>query len=133
MLEATGAFIKNPDRARDGEIKPEGHATRPKFLKGRAAKIWEEYAPQLTKLGVLTSIDAHQFATWCSLAAQLEDDPEGLDTSRIAQMSKIASCFGMDPSARAKLCIVSREKETSDPSDKYLQSVNLGPGNQLRQ
>jgi phage terminase small subunit len=114
------------------EPRPEGEAEKPKFLKGRASKIWDEYAPALTKLGILTSIDAHQFAAYCALASEFEKDTKAMTASRIAQMRALASSFGMDSSSRSRLSI-SPEKPNHDPADKYLNAPITGPGNSLRQ
>lgn len=87
----------------ENEPKPEGDVLKPRFLKGRAAAIWDEYAPELIRLNVLTSVDAHMFATWCALAAELERSPRNMTAARIAQMRALASSFGMDASSRSRL------------------------------
>lgn len=99
--------------------EPGAAPARPKFLKGRAAKLWDEYAPQLATLGVLTDVDAHMFATWCALAAELEKNPAAMTASRIAQMRALASSFGMDASARTRLGAGGAEKPKADPTAAY--------------
>lgn len=87
----------------DQEPEPQGEVIRPKFLRGRAARLWDEYAPELIRIGTLTSVDAHMFATWCALAAELEKSPANMNASRIGQMRALASSFGMDASSRARI------------------------------
>lgn len=113
------------------EPKPSGDVMKPRFVKGRAAKIWQTYAPQLMKLGVLTSVDAHMFGMWCCIASEFEKDPDRMPSSRISQMRALASSFGMDASSRSRLS-VKDAGESQDPTDKYFNDFG-GSGNTLRQ
>jgi phage terminase small subunit len=123
--------VTRADRLNPSEPKPEGEARKPAFLKGRAAKIWAEYAPQLIRLRLLTEIDAHHFAAWCSLAAEFERDPQRMTASRIAQMRTLGSLFGLDPSSRARLSV--KDQPTSDPASKYFAHEPFGSGSNLQQ
>src|SRR5688500_3709433 len=104
MPTALKVLKGNPGKRRlpENEPKPAGVATMPQFLKGRPAAIWREYSPELIRLGLLTSVDGHMFAIWCGLAAEFEDNPI-LHASRIAQLRALASSFGLEPGARARL------------------------------
>jgi phage terminase small subunit len=102
------------------EPQPQGEVEKPRFLKGRAAKLWDQYAPELIRLRVLTVIDAHNFAAWCSLAAEFEKDPAGMVAAKIGQMRGLASSFGMDAAARARLG-GSGEKPAEDPFVEYMR------------
>lgn len=113
----TGTFRAN--RHPLSEPQPEGEVIRPRFLKGRAARIWDEYAPELIRIGTLRSVDAHMFAAWCSLASELEQDPERMTAARIAQLRALASCFGMDASSRARLG--TGAEKSADPEDEFLR------------
>ena len=42
VLEALGAFAKNPNRRRGNQPAAEGVAVKPKYLKGRASRLWDE-------------------------------------------------------------------------------------------
>jgi len=97
--------LGNPSRRRlnPDEPRPGGVAQKPAFLEGRASQIWDQYTPQLIANNLLTSLDGHSFAVWCSLAAELEHSPERMTASRIAQLRAIGSCFGLDPSSRSRL------------------------------
>ena len=101
------------------EPVPATGCPKPKFLKGRAAKIWDEYAPELERIGVLTAVDGHMFATWCVLAEDVERDPKGMTASRIAQMRALASSFGLDASSRSRLSVKGADKSKDDKADQY--------------
>lgn len=120
LLEATGAFEIHPERRdqRKHEPKITGEVLKPKYLKGKASRIWDEVALQLIAAGILTAIGARSFATWCCLEAEWEKSPERMNASRIAQKTKIAQAFGMDAASQAKLSVNDGES-SSDPADKY--------------
>jgi phage terminase small subunit len=103
----------------DAEPEPTTGCPKPKFLKGRAAKIWDEYAPELERIGVLTAVDGHMFATWCVLAEEVERDAKGMTASRIAQMRALASSFGLDASSRSRLSVKGADKSKDDKADQY--------------
>jgi phage terminase small subunit len=101
------------------EPKPASGCAKPKFLKGRAARIWDEYAPELERIGILTAVDGHLFAAWCTLAAELEVQAGKMSAPRIAQMRMLAAAFGLDPSSRARL-VVKPDETAEDPAARYL-------------
>lgn len=102
----------------EGEIQPEGVVERPKWLKGRASKVWDQYAPELVRLKVLTAVDVHVFGTFCQLAARAEKGD--LLASEIAQFRALASEFGIGAASRARLG--TRDgKEDKDPAARYLK------------
>jgi hypothetical protein len=134
VLDVTGAFDKNPNRKRVGEpVPPDSQLEKPKILKGRASKVWDQYAPICFGMGTLCHGDEGEFATWCVLQAQFEDEPDRFCevAALVAQKRTAAEKFGIaGAGSRAKLG--SNEKSKSDPADKYL-NVTSGPGNNLRQ
>jgi phage terminase small subunit len=101
------------------EPKPAPRCARPKFLNGRAARIWDEYAPELERIGVLTAVDGHLFAAWCTLAAELEIQAGRMSAPRIAQMRMLAAAFGLEPSSRARL-VVKSDETAEHPAARYL-------------
>lgn len=113
--------LGNPGRRplKEDEPKPDGMAIKPKFLSTRASEIWDQYCPELTRIGILTSVDSHMFAAWCSLAEELEIDPKMMTAARIAQMRSLASAFGMDASARVRLGRTPDGKSHEDPAAAY--------------
>lgn len=53
------------------EPKPRGKAECPQWLSSAARKVWRRRAPELNRLGVLTSVDTEVFAEYCAAAAKL--------------------------------------------------------------
>ena len=115
----------------ENEPKPEGKPSKPKFLKGRASKLWDEYIPALNNTRITTFVDAHMFAALCSLMAEFEKNPKEMTASRISQMRGLASSFGMDPSSRSRLSVKDGGESTSDPADKYFNSTTRGSSNKI--
>lgn len=103
----------------ENEPIPEGEVVRPAFVKGRALKLWEQYAPKLIAQGVLTSWDVDMFAAWCVLMGQFQKDPEGFTSAKIAQMRSLAGAFGLTAADRARIKVKPQESK-SDPASKYL-------------
>ena len=99
------------------EPKPSGDAAMPYHLNGRAAAIWEELAPELRRLGLLTSVDARMFAVLCDLLAGAEGEPL-LSGVHLAQLRALAAEFGMTPSARTRIHGGPIE-EPEDPAEKF--------------
>ena len=100
------------------EPKPRGSAVKPGFLSERARVAWDAHAPELTRLGLLTSVDGVMFAVWCELVAEFERGPADMPSSRISQMRALASSFGLDPSARARLG-GSGDVKAEDPAEAF--------------
>ena len=102
VLGDPGKHKKQQPAAREAAPPPiTGAPAKPPFLKGRAAELWDAYLPELARLGVLTSLDAHTFACWCALAAEFEKSPKRMTSSRISQMRLLASSIGLDPRSRS--------------------------------
>lgn len=132
ILNAKGSFEKNPDRKRTAEPLAEGEAVRPSFVRGRAKRIWDRYAPLVAQMDLLKAVDAHNFGVWCCLAAEFEEGPGRMTAARISQMRQAGERFGLDPGARARLS-VGKQKPEKDPAEKYFGKITTGSGNALRQ
>lgn len=115
-------------RLPDHELQPEGKAVMPKYLRGIAARLWKEYAPQLDALGTLTAVDSAQFAVWCSLAADFERRPSEMCASKIAKMIDLAGRFGMDASSRARLGTGDGKHKDKDPAEEFFTGPRLATG-----
>jgi len=86
----------------------------PKWLTGRAAKIWRELAPKLHAAGLLTDLDVRQLAMlcahWARWQALYEAGPEATDLTTVGLLrreseivQKLSAQFGLTPSARVGL------------------------------
>ena len=133
VLETLGSFDHDPNRRRENEpVPPDGAPVKPK-LKGRASRIWDEYAAICIGMGTLKRGDEPEFATWCNLQAEYEKSPTKFVTARLAQKRTYAERFGIAGSgSRAKLAVTRKEKD-ADPADKYFDLHNFGPDDSVRQ
>ena len=69
---------------------------KPAFVKGRAARIWKQYVPQLD----LTFLDGPMFGVWCCLMAEFQESPHTFPTAKLAQLRGLAKSFGLTPGGR---------------------------------
>jgi hypothetical protein len=99
----------------ENEPMPDGALLKPKWLKGRGARIWNE---NCGKFFWLTEADSHKFAVWCGIYAEIEADLSHVNTARVAQWRVLGSELGLDPCARAKMATPG--KKNRDEADKYL-------------
>lgn len=99
------------------EPQPEGELEKPKNLKGKAAKLWDHWAP---RLDWLTTVDSPKLAMWCRMAADIDDARSTFDVpaSYISQWRTLGSELGLDPSARARMG-ASGKKKDADPTEKF--------------
>lgn len=123
LLEVLGSFEHDPQRRRDAEPMAEGKAVKPKYLKGLASRIWDEYAPKLEKMGILYAVDAPALATWCCLEAEFQKDQSRMHASRITQKRGYEGTLGMSPGTRSKLGVTNggNVEHGADPAEEYLQ------------
>jgi hypothetical protein len=121
ILEVLGSFEHDPQRKRGSEPVTEGKAVKPKYLKGLASKIWDEYAPKLEQMGILFAIDAPGLATWCCLEAEFQKDQSRMVSARITQKRSYEGLLGMSPGTRSKLGVTNGRNVEVDAAEKYLQ------------
>jgi hypothetical protein len=127
ILETLGAFDKNPGRKREGEPIADGEPIKPKYIKGAACRIWDEYAPKLVKMGTLKAVDSPGFATWCCLEAGFQKEPSRMTASLITQKRAYEERFGMSAAARAKMSI-NHVHSKKDPAEKYFDDSEQRSG-----
>lgn len=73
---------------------------KPASLEGRAAAIWDEFAPALMLQGMLTCRDTLTFALWCRLGEKVEAGE--LTGALITQFRLLANDFGLTPSGKGR-------------------------------
>ncbi len=135
----------NPSKIKDlGKNEPKPAPKKPDcpdWLPGEARKIWEEEAPKLEKLGLLTEIDGEEFARYCATTyrarqAEVEVEKNGImvpgavkgtmvknvavaiSRDYHAAATKMADKFGMNPVARTR--IETPGEEEADPMESLL-------------
>lgn len=95
------ASVGNSDTAPATEPRANGATVaKPAFLDGRAAEIWDEFAPELIELGMLTHRDTLAFALWCQLGAQIEAG--SLSAALVTQFRLLGNDFGCTPSGKGR-------------------------------
>lgn len=105
------------------EPKPVGVVKKPTFLKGKAAKIWKEFAPLVQRMGLLTIADVKAFSRWCVLTAEFEANPATFNAAKLARLDALESKFGLSPSDRARIFsgsvvpMTEREEARKNPFD----------------
>lgn len=122
------------------EPKPQPIAPQcPEWLDDVAKEKWQELAPKLEKLGLLTEADGEAFALLCAhwsnaVRAQQALNREGLvvDGKRnpaAAQLKenseafrRYCALFGMNPTDRARL----RTPEAADEEDEFFNQPDKG-------
>ena len=102
ILEASGAFAKNPDRgrARANEPKPtEPLGDPPKWLKASAIDCWNDLVAAICY--PLTKSDAHMLAMTAMLEAKVRDGTAGGAEQNL--YTKCLGKFGLSPADRSNV------------------------------
>lgn len=100
-----------------GEPTPTGKPVKPKWLKGRAALLWDEV------LGFafwLTEADSYKLASWCDRQADFERRRKSWTAADRREHRAAGSELGFDPSSRTRLGSGTEKPPGDDPADKYL-------------
>ena len=130
----------------ENEPKPTPVAPkRPAWLTGEGKKVWDRLAPELERLGLLTSIDGEAFAAACQAwkdyvecqrvlkkhgrtytyknQGGFENETERPEVKvankALEQFRTFCREFGLTPASRAKIDVKINE-ETSDPMEELL-------------
>jgi hypothetical protein len=113
LVEGTVNVTRHADRV--NEPQPTGKPVRPKFVKGRASKLWDEYAAIATWL---TDADSHALALWCGLGAEMEKDLKNMTASRISQWRALGAELGFLCASRSRISVKSDGKK-QNAKDKF--------------
>ena len=65
ILEATGAYKKNPQRRRDTPKPPPGKPRRPAHLTGYGKREWQRMSKMLAAMGLFESCDGRALELYC--------------------------------------------------------------------
>jgi P27 family predicted phage terminase small subunit len=116
------------------EPKPSPIAPRPpEYLTGKALSVWQELAPKLERLGILTEVDGLAFSAlcieWAEYVKLRTAEGESIQTFEsgakqvapevsvshkcLTQLIKLFGEFGLTPSSRSRLSI-SPEDDVDD-------------------
>ena len=101
------------DRANPAEPKPAPGAAKPATLSAKASVLWDEYAPMLTRLGLLRETDALALEDLCETTVRWRmlrhkrDFRAAVTSDRAREhMLKLLSQFGMTPSAATRVTAI---------------------------
>lgn len=105
ILDARGAFKKNPDRKREGEPEvKDAIAPPPDTLSESARNAWRTICEKAAP-GVVTDMDYMKVHVAAILWGKCEDADWDIPVSQFALLGKLLGEFGFDPSSRSKLNI----------------------------
>ena len=90
--------------------------SRPKYLRGRAAKLWDEVAGLCWWLD---APDVYKCGMWCALQAEFERGSAEMTAARINALRALGSELGLDPATRARMQ-VGRRTSSGDGFEDYL-------------
>lgn len=146
-------LVKGTQKCRVNQDEPEpapGEVAPPGWLSPEACELWEHYAPDLERQGVLRAWDVEHFALWCDVAAKrrritAEIDEIGMTVKEpvLAQgqvvgfvikrnpatlvekgltdsMARYGARFGLTPSDRSQLKV--GEGDSKNPKGRLLTS-----------
>lgn len=117
VLEAKGAFRKDPQRRRDGEPEVrEPLGAVPGDLNALQVKAWQEIV-SFAPMGVLTQADRLVVEMAACLLAEYREDRGGFSGQKLGRLEAMLGKFGMTPSDRAKLSI--EKPKTENPFDRF--------------
>jgi hypothetical protein len=119
ILEASGAFIKDPQRRRPYEPRattPLG--SPPERLEAREQEIWYEIAAQLAK-GVGTGADRPAFEVLVCLMAMFRHERGKMNTALVSVLISLLGKFGLTPADRSKISVPPDDEP--DTLEEFLQ------------
>lgn len=102
VLDARGAFRKNPQRKREDAPTVGPLSKAPRHLTGEALKAWKEIA-KYAPLDVLTDSDRLALEVAAQLLAQFRQDPLEFPATKLVRLEALLGKFGMTPADRAKV------------------------------
>lgn len=112
-----------PDRQReDVPIPQPGEVVKPKVLKGRASKLWDEYAPGLIAMGTVTWADVHILAEWCQLTAQWEKEKGEMQAALRTVRKALGTELGIGAVSRVKAGTKKGKKK--DAADEFFENAS---------
>jgi phage terminase small subunit len=102
-----------------GEPMPSGKPVRPKWLRGRAASLWDDV---MAFAFWLTVADSYKLAAWCDRQAQFENPQirKRWTAADRREHRSLGSELGFDPSSRARMSTHDPGREGDNAARRYL-------------
>ena len=118
VLEASGAFDRNPARKRKDLVSEKELGNAPKHLTAEEKDVWKELSNQLPP-GLATSADRFVFEIACKLMNKFRT--VGTNSSETAQLLNALAKLGASPSDRSKCSVpVDKAKEEGNPFKEFV-------------
>ena len=118
LLEAAGAFKKNPSRRRTSEPIPrEGIGPAPEGRSPAFTAAWDELVDNCCPR-VLANSDRLFLEVCAELIVEFREDPRAITAARLRLLTSCLNALGMSPSARASITAIP-EPEEVDPVAHY--------------
>lgn len=110
ILEAEGAFIRHPERARESEpetsdAKPLGDA--PAYLDAFQKEVWADLSAQMLP-GVCFASDRTAFELLVRLVCKMRTDT--INRSEVSSLIALTGRFAMNPADRSKVAVDKPQK-----------------------
>lgn len=102
VLDARGAFRKDPQRKREDPETVGDLGKPPAHLTAEAADCWKEIA-KLAPRGVLTGSDRLSVEVASNLMSQFRLNPVEFPAAKLVRLEALLGKFGMTPADRAKV------------------------------
>lgn len=117
VLDARGAFKKDPQRKRDGEpVVEESIGAVPTRLAGTEVVAWQEIV-STAPMGVLTKADRVHVEEMSRLLAESWEEGRDFQLGRRSLLNKMLGQIGMNPVDRSKI-VVAKPKD-ANPFDDF--------------
>ncbi len=101
----------------ENEPDPGGKPIKPKYLKGRAAVLWDEVLAIAFWLSVA---DSYKLAAWCDREAEFQrGDRRNWTAADRREHRSAGSELGLDPASRARMGKPPDGGKKDDPAAKY--------------
>lgn len=116
VLDARGAFRKNPDRARidpptAGKLRP---PPKGEHFTPQHRQIWKEIVKAAPK-DVVTESDRFALEICCMLLHEYRTRPLEFPAAKLVRLETLLGKFGMTPSDRAKVAGGGKKKQPGNP------------------
>ena len=140
------------DRKIENTAEPSGMPKRPSVLSAEAVAIWDDLAPKLSALGLLSEVDESTFAVYCQAYGDWKEMTELLNDLGVAAwysesesgyrqiipevtardkafqaMQKMAGRFGLDPSSRSGISVGTEARIASSAEEFLFASPKVMP------
>lgn len=121
VLEASGAYVKNPQRRRLNEPQAGGIGHAPDHLTEQERRAWDEIVSDCAA-GVFQSSDRPVVEALAVELCAWRADRAKFGTKRLALMVNLLGRCGMTPSDRSKVIVARGENEKPDKAVRTLES-----------